>query len=556
MEPRQLGQYQLVECIAHGGMGEVWKALDTQLQRYVAIKVLRSIHQNETTFVARFEHEARLVASLHHPNIVKIHNFHTSLPPESDPPLFYMVMDYVQGQTLLDYIRETSREGRFPDGSAIIALFTSISLALDYAHERGMIHRDIKPANILLDQRMRTELPMGEPVLTDFGIARQQGISGGTIVHSIMGTPLYIAPEQALGNYDDCRSDLYSLGVILYEIMTGKPPFQSDSPMAIVMQHLYEPPPPPFLLNPHISPALSAVILKSIAKEPDARYPTARAMTIALAEAFNIPVPSSLVETETTTHIVSFASPALAMDSTPVRQSNSVPVSPYLHLDSTTSPKTTPAADSLAPAQAGAVRPSQPYVAMEGQGYATPSPVPILPTLPARSYRLAVYKKWAIVLVALLCISGLGYGLLLNLFPARPTSNAKTVSGTINFIKSTSSNTYNALQIDLQNVPPPPAGQLYYGWVDVKGEGISPHWQLSVAQGKIHTAPLTYQGFTSLLVANSLFLITRERADSPPVTPDTDPQARLYYAQITSTTMSTFTVKSCPSPDTSTACIG
>src|SRR6266480_6470862 len=266
---RNLSKYQLVECIARGGMGEVWKALDTQLKRYVAIKLLHPGMQQDPDFITRFEQEARLVASLHHPNIIKIHNFHVSYPPESDPPLCYMVMDYVEGETLADYIRNTSRCGQFPSAGDIVYIFTVVGLALDHAHQHGLIHRDIKPANILLDKRVPTARSIGEPILTDFGIARQQGVAGGTVVGSVVGTPKYIAPEQAEGQYDDPRSDLYSLGIILYEMMTGETPFHADAPLAIVMQHLREKPKPPELINPRISPPLSEVILKSIAKNPN-----------------------------------------------------------------------------------------------------------------------------------------------------------------------------------------------------------------------------------------------------------------------------------------------
>src|SRR5690242_15229653 len=149
-QARHLSKYQLIECIARGGMGEVWKALDTQLKRYVAIKLLHPSIQQYPDFITRFEQEARLVASLRHPNIVQIHDFKIdnrkiSYSPESEPPLCYMVMDYVPGETLADYIRKTSYCGQFPSASDVVYIFTVIGLALDYAHQSGMIHRDIKP---------------------------------------------------------------------------------------------------------------------------------------------------------------------------------------------------------------------------------------------------------------------------------------------------------------------------------------------------------------------------------------------------------------------------
>jgi len=235
-------------------MGEVWKAFDTQLERYVAVKLLRADLQSDPDFVTRFEREAVLVAALRHPNIVQIHDFHISLESGTENPLAYMVMDFVEGQTLADYIRATSRKGLFPPASDLLYIFTATSQAIDYAHQKGMVHRDIKPANILLDQRIRGARPMGEPVLTDFGIARLQGVSSSTVMGSLIGTPLYISPEQAKGQPGDNRSDLYSLGVILYEMTTGVTPFRGETTIAILMQHLHDLPTSPNLINPRVSP--------------------------------------------------------------------------------------------------------------------------------------------------------------------------------------------------------------------------------------------------------------------------------------------------------------
>src|SRR5437588_12872232 len=165
---QRLGKYELRERLGRGGMAEVWKALDTQLQRYVALKILHADLQNDPSFITRFEREAQVIASLHHPNIVQIHDFQIAHPPESSSTIAYMVMDYVEGTTLAEYIRTTSRMGKFPSATEIVQMFASISRAIDYAHQKGMIHRDIKPANILLDTRHTTHNAMGEPVLTDF----------------------------------------------------------------------------------------------------------------------------------------------------------------------------------------------------------------------------------------------------------------------------------------------------------------------------------------------------------------------------------------------------
>src|SRR6266700_1805016 len=166
-----------------------WQPLPTtQLQRYVAIKVLHSKLLEDPNFVTRFELEAQLIASLHHPNIVQIHDFQVSRPPESNSTIAYMVMAYIEGETLARYIDHTSAQGKIPSPLEIVNLFTSISLAIDYAHEKGMVHRDIKPANILLDKHNTTRNSMGEPILTDFVLAKLLGVSSTTLSASQSGT--------------------------------------------------------------------------------------------------------------------------------------------------------------------------------------------------------------------------------------------------------------------------------------------------------------------------------------------------------------------------------
>src|SRR6266481_2051750 len=224
--PRRLGKYELRDSLGHGGMGEVWKAFDPQLRRYVAIKLLRADLQADPTFVARFTREAQVIASLQHPNIVQIYDFNVSQPPESERDTPYMVMRYVEGETLASLIRRTSRMADFLSPAKMVQLFTPISLAMDYAHQKGMIHRDIKPSNILLDKRNTTHNPMGEPILSDFGIARLLGVTSTLRTGWHLGTPSYISPEQVMGSPGSERSDIYALSIILYEACTGTLPFR------------------------------------------------------------------------------------------------------------------------------------------------------------------------------------------------------------------------------------------------------------------------------------------------------------------------------------------
>lgn len=296
--PQQLGKYALQELLGRGGMAEVWKALDTQLQRHVAIKLLHADMQADPDFVTRFTREAQIVASLRHPNIVQIYDFHISEEGDSEgseaDAVAYMVMEYVKGSTLAHYIANTSYKKQFPSPAEIIRLFTPISLAIDYAHQQGMIHRDIKPANILLDQTHTTRNPMGEPILSDFGLAKLLNAASQTVTGALLGTPLYISPEQVQNRAISDQTDLYALGVVLYELFTGLPPFRGENLSGVMMQHLLDTPTEPHLMNPDLPPALSTVLLKCLAKDPSDRFPSAAALVAATAEAFSIPVPEDV----------------------------------------------------------------------------------------------------------------------------------------------------------------------------------------------------------------------------------------------------------------------
>ena len=312
--PRRLGKYELQERLGRGGMAEVWKALDIQLHRYVAIKLLQANLQADPNFVNRFRHEAQMIAALRHPNIVQIFDFYTAEDSKAgsseSEAMAYMVMEYIQGSTLADYINNTSRKQQFPPAAHIIRLFTPISLAIDYAHQQGMIHRDIKPANILLDKRNTARNPMGEPILSDFGLAKVLNVASQTITGAVMGTPLYISPEQLQNHPASPQTDLYALGVVLYEIFTGVPPFRGESLTGIMIQHLTTIPAEPHKINPNLPPALSKVLLKSMAKNPLERYPSASVMLADVAEALNIAVPEELK------HALSSGSTRLSADQT------------------------------------------------------------------------------------------------------------------------------------------------------------------------------------------------------------------------------------------------
>ncbi|MBN1265861.1 MAG: serine/threonine protein kinase [Anaerolineales bacterium] len=267
-----LGKYRLMERLGRGGMAVVYKAYHPRLDRYVAIKVLHSFLAGGEGFLERFEREARAVASLRHPNIVLVHDF------DVENETFYMVMEYVEGQTLKDRIQQVSALGEYMPFEEILSLFQQVSSALDYAHSQGLIHRDIKPSNILLDKTHQA-------FLTDFGIAHIVSDSQFTVTGTLVGTPAYMSPEQGKGEKVTSISDIYSLGIILYQLLTGRVPYDADTPLAVIHKHVNEPLPMPRTLNPSLSAAFESVILKALAKDPADRFEHAADLTRALERA-------------------------------------------------------------------------------------------------------------------------------------------------------------------------------------------------------------------------------------------------------------------------------
>ena len=253
------GRYRIEQELGRGGMAKVFKGTDEVLGRTVAIKVLAPQIADDESFVARFRREAQAAARLNHPNLVGVYD------TGEDDGVKYIVMEYVEGKTLAAYLADGGRI--MPDRATEIA--EDVCSALTVAHAAGIVHRDIKPGNIMVT-------PHGEVKVTDFGIARV-AMSGDTIAQTVavLGTASYLSPEQAQGQAVDGRSDIYSLGCVLYEMLTGRPPFVGDSPVTVASKHVLETPKPPSKLNPDVSPELDAVVLKTLAKNPANRYQAA-----------------------------------------------------------------------------------------------------------------------------------------------------------------------------------------------------------------------------------------------------------------------------------------
>src|SRR5690349_5172982 len=271
---KTIGKVRIERAIAKGGMAEVFLGTHLTLDRAVAIKVMQSYVESDPELQSRFEREAKVVAGLRHPNIVQIFDYDTA---EGHP---YIVMEYLMGPSLATYLSELHSHNQRLQPAQIARLLITIATALDYAHERGVIHRDIKPGNIILHNKasnISTQEPITErtdPVLTDFGLVRIAQAVTQTASGLVSGTPAYMSPEQAQGLKVDHRSDIYSLGVILYEMIAGRIPFEGDTSWTLIFKHINELPPS----IGGIQPAVQEVIDRALAKKPEDRYQTARAL--------------------------------------------------------------------------------------------------------------------------------------------------------------------------------------------------------------------------------------------------------------------------------------
>lgn len=265
MEQKKIGRYEIIDELGRGGMATVYRANDPRFEREVALKVLPRELLHDPQFRVRFEREAKTIAMLEHPFIVPVYDF----GEEDGQP--YFVMRYMTGGSLADRIRSTgtlnvAQSARIMDG---------LCAALDEAHQKGIIHRDLKPANILFDRA-------GEPCVSDFGIAKITQSQTNVTAGAMLGTPAYMSPEQAQGEKVDARSDIYALGIILFEMLTGRQPYESDTPMGVAVKHITEPVPHILDLNPELPPGVEAIIEKAMAKDRDARFQTAGEFSAAL----------------------------------------------------------------------------------------------------------------------------------------------------------------------------------------------------------------------------------------------------------------------------------
>ncbi len=560
--PQRIDQYTLQECLGHSDMAETWKALDTQTRRQVVIKIYK---RNQFDVPSQFLQAAQAIASLQHPNIVHIDAIQTSRTPQADDSIGYVVTEFIEGPTLAEYLARTSAVKKFPPAETIVHLFASLSSAIDYAHQHNVIHRDIKPSNILLNPGS-TQDRLGEPMLTDFRITGLSNVSSTTPAPRVPwpGTALYLSPEQAKDYIGNELSDIYALGIILYEVCTGVPPFQGESSIAIRSQHINALPPSPVLINPMIPPVLAEVILHSIAKDPTLRYSSALSMANALADAFNLPLPENLTLPDYLTDQMSeptiykplqtysllYSPPS--SPATPVMQSSSplpaVAATPQSVTPLSNTPGTprTPITggvniSEVMAAQSISDPPNRVASPVTSPALPLSLPLPLTPTPPVQKRgRKGLIITLIAIVILVLAGSGLGTFLLRN--HSAPTIVSNPIVGYAYFVSSGQVNENSTqgindeLLIELHNVPNLAPGRSYYAWLLSDASQVD---ETAIFLGKLTVkggnVTFNYPGdahHTNLLATSSRFLVTQEDANIAPTNPSPDRSAWIYYAEL------------------------
>ncbi|HSL45172.1 MAG TPA: protein kinase [Anaerolineales bacterium] len=322
---KTVGKVRIEKAIAKGGMAEVYLGTHLTLDRPVAVKVMHNFMEADPELQSRFEREAKVVAGLRHPNIVHIFDYDTA---DGHP---YIVMEYLQGVSLASFLRELHKRNQRLQPAQVARLLVTVAGALDYAHEKGVVHRDVKPGNIILHTKtsdLSMDQPIteqAEPVLTDFGLVRIAQAAAQTASGAISGTPAYMSPEQAQGLRVDHRSDIYSLGVVLYEMVAGRIPFEADTSWTLIFKHINEPPP----VIAGVQPAVQTVIERALAKNPDLRYQSARALAADYIDAIGLGAEASTLRMSLPASLVRQTGPqgsATGSASQPANQAAPVPV--------------------------------------------------------------------------------------------------------------------------------------------------------------------------------------------------------------------------------------
>jgi serine/threonine protein kinase len=543
IQPDRVDKYELQQNLGKNGLSEAWKAFDNQARRYVAIKLFHAQLKADPDFVTRFQQVAQAIISLRHPNIVPCYDFSITQFPETESATAYLVMEYLEGGTLADYNRNASQTGKLLSISAIVHLFSSIGMAIDFAHRQHMIHGNLKPTNILLDKQNTANSPIGEPMVSDFNTAKLMGPTGSNAGALWNSSPFYVSPEQVMGAPANELSDIYSLGIMLYEICTGTVPFLGNSAESIMMQQVNTVPASPSLINPKLPPALSTVVMRCIAKDPKARFPSVLALVAALTNVEGqSPVNGShpenvgqssgsfaTQERDMPTVISAKMSPLPAglVASGPMYASNaqmggiSQPYSSTQWADKST---------------VGAIH--QPLAVQTPVGVSMPPPTAPTSKKPRRSGLLIF-----MVAILILAVIGSALGAYFTFFAKGTVTTTPPIIGHAYFVSSGLLNASSSegistvgitdqVQVNLQNISSPPSGMAYYAWLlSDKTLNLQPILLGSLAANN----SLFYTGddtqHLDLLATYSRFLITEEDKSVQPSGPSLDPSKWVYYAE-------------------------
>lgn len=470
---RTLGKYELIESLGHGGMAQVYKAYQPGLERFVAVKVMHPHLAKSSDFVERFRREARVVGQLNHAHIMRVIDFDIQ---ENE---YYLVMDYVQGGTLKSYLRQ---HGAMPSVQAL-PLVAQLTDALAYAHQRDMIHRDIKSDNILFLDERHSHL-----ILTDFGIARLLTEVGLTMTGSMVGTPAYMSPEAVRGEHADVRSDIYSLGVVIYEMLTGRTPYVADTPYSMFMKQMNDPLPEPSEINPDVSETLNGLLLKALAKEPSERFQSAPELHAAIWE--------ELAQTKTTPESPTLSATAAGFALSAAPATRTPEVVPQSVHGKTQQPAPQKSSHNQAPPKRGIPR----WLYLVGAG-------------------LGVCLVAALMVFGVLGLGGADEDSQASEQEAAPVADLAEPVGLLQLLDNVDTR-MGTLQVQIDDVSSPPDGQQYHLWM-MGGDDTAPlkAGTLPVEAGLIDETYVTSQ---NILGTYSEALVTIEDAAADRNEPDLD----------------------------------
>lgn len=527
-----LGPYELQQCIEYTQQGEVWKAFDTEQRYYVCLYISRVSPQIASSKIAQFFDKMQQVAVLRHPNIMQVLDLCTvQMSTNATEQGVLVVTEYAEYQPLTGYIEAVTSAGRLPTPQEIVHLLTPICSALDYVHQQGLVHGAIRPDSILLSGPPTTPDVPGMPRLINFYTHYVQ-----PPLTLPLNASFYVAPEQVQGDLDNPRSDIYALGILLYELCTGTRPFQGDNPADILMQHTSMTPPSPALIQPHLLPALTAVIVRCLSKDPSARFPTASAVVSAMAKALNMPAhdsgsqPGIQGAEDHHQHDPTVNSPTFLSPQVPSAQPAMAALAPdHASPLPSQSPQFTPTVTPLSRSLSDVSTIRQPLLA-------TTPPVQKKQRRPPRRYIIA-----ATLVILALVISALGYLVIRpNLVAqAAPIVGHAFFTNSGKYTPNSAQGIADTLQIAMNNIPAPQTGKSYYFWLladtDTAGVNFPPILLGSSKMGGNVKIPFADSSSRDLLASYSRFLVTEESSAMTPVSPSLDMTAWRYFAQFSRT---------------------